>query len=220
MLRLFLAAICGLFLLIKPGVPSVHAASVEIEFRTATAICGSIEHVDACAAIPRPTDGATVLDGFVTTDADILSLRNFEVTELPDGREIRMYDVDPPFGSDTSPPDPAFVALNRALELDSWVTTPGDTEWVLPPGVDAGPWWSSGGLFPFEDDSDDGPQDRFHFTRLTFMPASGGVFSGEIVVAGSTGPESFVFSLVVPEPTALMLVGLGLVGSTVFRSRR
>ena len=200
--------------------PSVHGASVEVEFQLSTVNACGILGPDAChaAAVVSPAAGGTVIDGFVTTDADILGIRNWMVSPSQG-----VFNVAPPFGSDTAPPDPVLVALNRALEIDSWVTTPGETSAVVAGSLTPPPDWLSamdGSFTAFSDETDDGPQDRFHFTRITFGPGFGGSMAGEIVVAGSAGPEFYPFSIVVPEPNAAMLLCVGVLVCAACQERR
>ena len=134
-------------------------------------------------------DGApacgTTYDLFVTTDADILSIDQVLVSSH--GAEL--FQVPPPFGSDTAASHPEFIALRPAAEFDSWITTPGMTI-VLGPGLDA-----TDGTSTFGDLSDDGPQDDFHFARLTFSQGGSFDFRGRVIVGGANGPEAFPFSI-------------------------
>lgn len=161
------------------------------------------------AEVDDPGSGGLAADSivhefFVTTDGDIL-----RVGEL---------NIEPPLynnstGSDTMPPNPVFVGVFPSLGADSWITTPGDT-------ATAGGGLSDAGA-SFFDSTNDGPQNNFLFARLTTAPGDSGLFSGVISVAGATGPEVFPFSfqLGIPEPTSMMLFGLGLVGLGVTRRR-
>lgn len=126
--------------------------------------------------------GGEIFDVFVTTDADILSINQVLIDK-------DLFNVDSPFGSNTAPAPPEFVALNRALEADSWITTPGATA-LLGPDLDA-----TDGTSAFGDLSNDGPQTDFHFARLTAINESSLSFSGRVSVAGPSGPEAFPFSL-------------------------
>ena len=184
------------------AIVELQAASVSFDR------AGSTVSVEAVAA--GAPAGGHVADFFVTTDADILSYRRVQLTQFPDGRPANLFDVAPPFGSNIAPPPSEYIALNRSLEFDSWVTTPGSTSWVVPPNIDVGPWYPGA---VYEDQTDDGPQNMFHFARLAFLPGNAGLFSGEIVVSGETGPESFPFSfpIGVPEPSGLALACLGVI---------
>ncbi|MEQ8209425.1 MAG: PEP-CTERM sorting domain-containing protein [Lacipirellulaceae bacterium] len=141
---------------------------------------------------------------FVTTDGDILRVGDLNI-------DVALYNN--PAGSDTMPPNPLFLPVFPSLGADSFITTPGDT-------ATAGGGLSDQGA-SFFDSSNDGPQNNFLFARLTTAPGEGGTFSGVISVAGSAGPEVFPFSfpLGIPEPTSMMLVGLGLVGLGSVRRR-
>jgi MYXO-CTERM domain-containing protein len=119
----------------------------------------------------------------------------------------QLFQVDPPFGSNIEPPNPAFIALNRALAYDSWITTPGETALTGAdlPGDGTGAWG---------DATDDGPQSSFQFARMTTPVGVLVRFAGVVRVAGEHGPEDFPFSIFdVPEPGGValaVLAGLGL----------
>ena len=140
--------------------------------------------VSAAAEAAGAPAGGTVYDFLATTDADILSVGEVLVTFTSGS----MFNVDPPFGSNTAPPDPAFISLNAALEADSWITTPGSTS-LLGPDLTA-----TDGTSTFGDLSDEGAQTDFTFARLGVTPGAEGTFSGRVTVAGSSGPENFPFS--------------------------
>lgn len=220
----FIATGCLLSFISVASLLPAQGALVEVEFRTSTInACGTLNEEDACVIAVTPVAYGTAIDGFVTTDADILGVRNWSLMFNLNSREVNPFNVAPPFGSNLSPPNPVFIDLNRALEVDSWMTTPGETSWVgLVGSTSPAPDWLSamdGPFTAFGDESDDGPQDMFHFTRLTFQPGVEGTVSGEIVVAGATGPEYFPFSFTVPEPSAILLVCLGGVCALGLRNR-
>lgn len=178
---------------------------------TANAATVSFEQVRS--AIPQEAIDAgapvgNINDLFVTTDADILSIGNVRLELNGDA-----FQVPPPFGSNDSAPDPAFIAFNQALRADSWITTPGDTSRLGPDfgGLDGGT--------TFGDLSNDGPQNMFQFARFGTPLGVVGTFSGRVTVAGSAGPESFDFSFVIPEPATMMLAGLGMIGLVAARRR-
>jgi hypothetical protein len=148
----------------------------------------------------------------VTTDADILSV-NQVVANLNGGT---LFQVAPPFGSDTEAPDPAFLALNRALEADSWITTPGATS-----RLGGGSGFPGDGTGTWGDLTNDGPQNNFTFATLSMPQTFQGTFVGRISVAGATGPEVFEFTLPIniPEPGTAGLAGFGLLALGVIRRR-
>lgn len=177
------------FILSGVLLPDAGAATVEFSCLV------SVPSPEAAAAVAVPIP--RIYDFFVTTDADILSIGNvlIDSTNPP-------FSVDPPFGSNTRPPDPIFIDLNRALELDSWITTPGDTS-RLGPDLN-----ETDGTTTFGDLSNDGPQDMFHFARLTFPENTTATINLRVTVAGASGPESFGFFGCIPEPSSLVLVQL------------
>jgi hypothetical protein len=149
-------------------------------------------------------------DLYLTSDADVLAIDRVTVMPLSGS----LFQVPPPFGADNEPPAPAFIALNRALEADSWMSTPGATTLL-------GPTLPGDGQFTtFGDLTNDGPQADFHFARLTFP----GAFYGlrfRIQLAGATGPELFDFDLSwYPEPNSLVMAAVALVGLTAGDRRR
>ena len=160
------------------------------------------------AGVPAASD---VYKFFTTTSADILSVDNVKVN-LANGAAL--FQVAPPFGSDTSAPDPAFVGLNRALEADSWIDTPGATGLLGTglPGDGTGSWG---------DTVDNGAQTNYHFATLTVPAGMQGSFVGRINVAGATGPENFGFdfALGVPEPASFAMAAMGLIGVVAARRR-
>jgi hypothetical protein len=148
----------------------------------------------------------------VTTDADILSV-NQVVANLTGGS---LFQVAPPFGSDNEPPDPAFLALNPALEADSWISTPGATS-----KLGGGTGFPGDGTGTWGDLTNDGAQTNFKFATLSLSSQFQGTFIGRISVAGAEGPEVFSFELPinVPEPGTAGLAGLGLLALGVIRRR-
>ena len=166
---------------------------------------------DASAVDQGAPDGGIIINLFATTNADILSIGEVLIaTSNP------IYNVAPPFGSDTAPPDPPFIAFAPSLTADSWITTPGMTS-LLGPGLE-----EADGTSTFGDLSDDGPQTDFQFARITLPPGTTGFISGKVTVAGSSGPESFSFnsSLCIPEPASVALLGLCLSGVFLGRGFR
>ena len=156
---------------------------------------------DAAAADGAPENGH-VANFLVTTDADILSVG--KVLIEVEGGEI--YDVCSlsctGFGT---PPLFPFIFTPRET-ADSWVTTPGSTS-LLGAGLPG-----DGETTTLGDLTNDGAQNFFQFARITIPESATGNFSGRVTVAGSTGPENFPFSfpLGIPEPSSLLLIGIGL----------
>jgi hypothetical protein len=152
---------------------------------------------------------------FVTTDADILSVNQVLISTIGGP----LYQAPAPFGSNTEPPPPEFLAFNPSLSADSWISTPGATSRLGGdlPGDGTGSWG---------DLTNDGPQTNFNFAVLTLgaYPQSYGTFSGRISLAGAKGPEPipFILSLSphsVPEPGCSGLFALGIVSLRAFRRR-
>ncbi|MEQ8209423.1 MAG: hypothetical protein RH917_06285 [Lacipirellulaceae bacterium] len=190
-------AICLVF------VPYAQALSATVSFHGGFRPVSSEERTDG---VPRSAD--IVYDIFVTTDADILRVGN--VTLRPSRGPETLYNN--AVGSDSAPPNPAFVAVFPALGADSWITTPGVDTAIAGGGfsADNSSWF---------DTTDDGPQQMFQFARLTLDMLSYYNFSGVISVAGVNGPEIFPFRFTLcgscPEPTTLVMAaiaGFGLIG--------
>jgi hypothetical protein len=181
---------------------------------TASLNAASVTFHDAQVSSPGPEavaagapQGASIVKLFLTSDADILSINQFAATGGA------LFNVDPPFGSNNEPPAPAFIALNRALEADSWVSTPGATSLLGPdlPG--------DGDTTTFGDLVDSGAQTNYQFAQITFAPGSTWKVKGRVSVAGATGPEDFNFEYNIPEPASLAMAGLGLIGMIAVRRR-
>lgn len=152
----------------------------------------------------EPTLSAmAVHEFFVTSDADILSVNNVEISGT-------LYQD--PLGTDTGAPIPPFTELIPSLGADSWITTPGNTS-------------TAGGGFSnprssWFDSSNDGAVTHFMFARLTSPNLRS--FSGRVSVAGATSVENFEFAApIVPEPASMAMAGMGLIGMiAASRSRK
>lgn len=153
-----------------------------------------------------PSPKSRVYDFFLSSDADIVSLASGS-TSLVGSQFIYNNAA----GSDTAPPNPLFLEVFPALAADSWITTPGTTFRDTCP-------FDSCATRLWMDTTDDGPQTNFQFARRT--SASPFVFEGVVTVAGPTGPEAFPFAFsIVPEPSALLVLGLGLTSLLINRRR-
>lgn len=149
---------------------------------------------------------------YLTSDVDVISVNNIKISVAKGGE---LFQVPPPFGSNTAPPSPEFLALNPALAFDSWVTTPGSTSLL-------GPDLPGDGTSTWGDLTDDGPQTGFHFATLTvgrrFFPQ----LTGRIALNDGGTPQNFDlgFMFGVPEPATFVLAGIGVVGVLAVRRRR
>jgi hypothetical protein len=185
---------------------AVNATAATVSFSS------SVGPASAAAVAAGVPEGTLVNVYTVTTDADILSV-NQVVATLSGGS---LFQVAPPFGSDNEAPDPAFITLNRALEADSWITTPGATS-----KLGGGSGFPGDGTGTWGDLTNDGPQTNFKFATLSLASNFNGMFIGRVSVAGTAGPEVFPFSLPIniPEPGTIGLTSLGLLALGVVRRR-
>lgn len=198
-MKTFFASVC----LIALGCTVANAATVSWTVQKDTPSADAI-----AAGAPA---GADVYRMYLTSDADVVSINNVMVS-LDGG--VDLYQVGPPFGSNTAAPDPAFIAFNRALEVDSFITTPGSTSLLGAdlPG-DGGSTWG--------DLSDNGAQTDFLFATMTMAGGTQGTFTGRIALNDAGTPVNFPFEITfgVPEPATFVLAGMGVLGLVAARRR-
>jgi hypothetical protein len=184
-----------------------NADFVEITYRLVDPPRTALEAL--VAPVPAPS---LTYQFLATTDGDILSIDNIEITTAP---PTALYQH--PFGdpSNANPPTLGLDAVFPSIVSDSWFDTPGASSRL-------GPDLPGDGTTTFGDLSNDGPQADFIFAQLTFpLPVSWSV-SGRVSIAGGGGttvynqPFNFVF---VPEPASASVAAIGL-SAYCMRSRR
>ena len=122
-----------------------------------------------------------VHDYYISTTADVVCIDFVSFDPLPSFYQAAG-------AGDAEPPHPQLAALFPALNADTWITTPGHTEFAG--GLNA----AESAWFDFDDD---GPQNHFLFARLT----SSSLFTFNFNVVAhdaSGGGQSAAFSLGFP----------------------
>lgn len=185
---------------------AANAEAAQVTFDSSSRAVSAAESGDAGG----PSAASTVYEFFLTSDADILRVGDVFI----EGGAALYNNAT---GSNTAPPNPAFIAVFPSLGADSWITTPG-----------AGTATAGGSLgddnASWFDTTNDGPQQNFLFARLTTPGDGPYTFRGVVSAAGAAGPETFPFEFTfpgtaIPEPTSAMLFGLGMVGLLGARRR-
>lgn len=181
---------------------SASAATVSVTRSTRQATAAEIANDAALAG------GKTVFDFFVTTDADILSIDQVVITL--DGGTLYQNAA----GSDSAPPNPAFVVLVPALGADSWITTPSPNTSI------AGGGFANANSSWFDSDNN-GPQNNFQFARLTTANTASGTFAFRVNIPNADGSAvvNFPFTLNIPEPASMGMASMGLLALAGFRRR-
>jgi hypothetical protein len=166
--------------------------------------------------------GGHALRYFVTTDGDILSVNNVQITLHPDAQLFNDPAGDP---LNANPPNPLLLPFFPALSVDSWITTPGQQT------VRLGPDLPGDGTTTFGDTTNDGPVTNFQFAQLTIPMGVLLNFTGQISIVDSSGTNVFsqAFSIplplnfddhfCIPEPAIPTLAGFALLGGASLRRR-
>jgi hypothetical protein len=162
------------------------------------------------ATQPAPTNG-DVFQFQVTTDGDILSVNNVQITL--DGGATLFQNT---FGDagNANKPTAGLEAAFPSITADTWLDTPGV-------GSRLGPDLPGDGTTTVGDTSNDGPQTNFIFAQITVPHLTKGTFSGRISIAGQQAGTIFdqPFSFAIPEPASAAMAAFGLLGAIALRRR-
>ncbi|QEG36779.1 hypothetical protein [Bythopirellula goksoeyrii] len=162
---------------------------------------------EAGAMVDPAPAGGTVFEFFVTTDFDIVGIHNVIVSPAE-----RLFQA--PMSSDVSPPNEVLTPFFPSITADSWITTPGDT---VPIGADDyhAPFLTPNSAW-FDLDNN-GAQSNFKFAQLTFGPQDSlsWRFSFSVGLQDGSRFESYPFDFICPEPSALALAGMCMIGLIV-----
>jgi hypothetical protein len=190
---------------------SLHADSVSFS-HTVSKIGAGIPEIE-------PPLDSDIHRFFVTTDADILSIHSIRITDSSGQPLDTLYHHALGDPMNAEPGNPALVPAFPGLQYDSWVTTPGVTTRMFAdlPGD---------GQTAFGDISNDGPQNNFVFAQFTVPGGTAINFQGVVSILSTDNPGqmydapfSFVSPLV-PEPAAVSLASMALLGLLIMRPRR
>jgi hypothetical protein len=158
--------------------------------------------------------GAQIVNFFLTSDADILSVG---LVDARQGGELFNHSA----AGNNARPSSALITAIPPLGADSWIRlAPTGTATILGTdlpgdGTDNSTWGDTVNTLP-------SALNNFNFAQLTWPAGGAWRFSGQVVVSGATGPESFPFDfsgVVIPEPMSFSLAGFGLLGIAALRRK-
>jgi hypothetical protein len=152
----------------------------------------------SASVVPAPLNG-DVWQFTVTTDGDILSVNNIQITHQGG---VALYQHPAGDVQDANGPRDIFLPAFPSLSADSWIDTPGA-------GNRLGPPLPGDGTTTVGDTTDDGPVTDYVFAQLTFPKDTLFTISGRISIAGqhpgAVFDQPFHFTAFFPEPTSVWL---------------
>ncbi len=171
----------ALFGSIAPCLVALLAVASPLPTMAATAtLSRQIRPVTAEEILGGALPGGFVHDFFVSAGSDLLSVNGVAI-------DVPLFQHT--LGSDSAAPPASLLATAPALSADSFITMPGSTL-VLGGGFGGGAESLWGDL------SNDGPQENFHFARLTVNET--GRFAGQISLRGYDGIVNLPFDFALP----------------------
>lgn len=124
--------------------------------------------------------GGFVHDFFVSSGSDLLSVNRVAI-------DVPLFQHE--LGSDSAAPAAPLAAMAPALSADSFIALPGSTLML-------GGGFGGGAENLWGDLSDDGPQENFHFARLTVNET--GRFAGQLSLRGYDSVVNLPFDFALP----------------------